>query len=356
MFNQLSKGLPRALRPRWLFRAQRKAPGVRRGTVTHVVILDGTMSSLEPGQESNAGLIYRLLSEQAGPELSVYYEAGIQWTSWRNTRDVMMGRGINRQIRRAYGYLASRYRPGDRIFLFGYSRGAYAVRSLAGVLDRVGLLTAEAATERNVQLAYRHYQAGGQSVAARAFARENCHENAMIEMIGVFDTVKSLGLRLPFLWKVTEPRHAFHNHALARCVKAGFHALALQERRAVYRPVMWHSDPDWQGRLEQVWFAGTHGDVGGQLGGINSARALSNLPLVWMLLQAENCELPLPPEWRAQFPIDPMAPSIGMWRGWGRLFLIREKRVMAIDPSERIHESAITRGLHFPVHDPKGHA
>ncbi|EAQ01903.1 hypothetical protein OB2597_00760 [Pseudooceanicola batsensis HTCC2597] len=349
----MSKGLGdrllRAIRPRWLFRARRNVPSVRRGPVTHVVILDGTMSSLEDGEESNAGLIYRLLSEQSGPELSVYYEGGIQWTSWRNTHEVLMGRGINRQIRRAYGYLASRYRPGDRIFFFGYSRGAYAVRSLAGILDRVGLVRAECATERNVQLAYRHYQAGGQSPAAHAFARDNCHEDAVVEMIGAFDTVKSLGLRLPMLWKLTEPRHAFHNHALSHCVKSGFHALALEETRAVYAPVMWKSDPDWSGRLEQVWFAGTHGDVGGQIGGFDEARPLSNLPLTWMLLQAELHGMPLPPRWRDRFPTDPEAPSVGTWQGWSKLFLIRQKRPLGQDPSERIHESAIARGLQFPL-------
>jgi hypothetical protein len=85
MFDRLSDGLLRAIRPRWLFRARRSVPSVRRGPVTHVIILDGTMSSMEPGEESNAGLIYRLLSDLSGPELSVYYEAGIQWTSWQNT-------------------------------------------------------------------------------------------------------------------------------------------------------------------------------------------------------------------------------------------------------------------------------
>lgn len=349
MLTRLSKRLLQAIRPRWLFQSQRNTLGARRGAVCHVIILDGTMSSLTPGEESNAGLIYKLLSEQAGNDVSVYYEAGIQWHSWRNTQDVLMGRGINRQIRRAYGYLASRYRPGDQIYLFGYSRGAYAVRSLAGILDRVGLLKAEEATERNVQLAYRHYEAGGHSAAAQAFARASCHDDAVVEMIGAFDTVKSLGLRLPLLWKMTEPRHAFHNHALSRCVKAGFHALAMEERRAVYAPVMWHSDPGWSGRLEQVWFAGTHGDVGGQLGGAPEARPLSNLPLVWILEQAETSGLPLPEGWRAQFPTDPNAPSIGMWRGWGKLFLIREKRQIGLDPSERLHDSAITRGLEFPA-------
>ena len=111
-----------------------------RGQVTHVIILDGTMSSLSPGCESNAGLSYKLLSGLGRAELSLYYEAGLQWQDWRTTPDVMMGRGINRQIRRAYGYLASRYKAGDRIFLLGYSRGAYAVRSLAGLIDTDGAI------------------------------------------------------------------------------------------------------------------------------------------------------------------------------------------------------------------------
>lgn len=353
MLTWLSDGLLRAVRPRWLFRARRNVPAVRRGAVTHVVLLDGTMSSLSEGDETNIGLIYRLLSELTSPELSVFYEAGVQWTSWRNTRDVLTGRGINRQIRRAYGYLASRYRPGDRIYLFGYSRGAYAVRSLAGVLDRVGLLRAECATERNVQLAYRHYEAGGGSDASQAFAKANCHDEVKIEMIGAFDTVKSLGLRLPFLWKLSETKFAFHNHALSSCVKSGFHALAMQESRAVYSPVMWHSRPEWSGHLEQVWFAGTHGDVGGQLGGFEAARGLSNLPLVWMLLQAELRDLPLPDGWRKPFKLDAEAPSVGMYRGWSKIFLLHQAREMGLDPSERIHESAIARGLHFPLNTPK---
>ncbi|MGI3168078.1 DUF2235 domain-containing protein [Pseudooceanicola sp. C21-150M6] len=348
----MPKGLGDSLlswvRPRWLFRQRRSSPAARRGSVTHVVILDGTMSSLAEGEESNAGLIYRLLNEAPGHETSLYYEAGLQWTRWGNTWDVMVGRGINRQIQRAYGYLASRYRPGDRIFLFGYSRGAYAVRSLAGILDRVGLVRAEEATERNIQLAYRHYQTGGHGPAAQAFTKSVCHENVVVEMIGAFDTVKSLGLRFPLLWKISDPKHAFHNHALSHCVKAGFHALAYEETRDVYAPVMWHSDPTWSGRLEQVWFAGTHGDVGGHLGGYDPARPLANIPLHWMLTQAEAQGLKLPDGWRQRFPMDPDAPSVGLWRGVGKLFLIRHRRHVGLDPSERLHESAIARGLHYP--------
>lgn len=310
----------------------------------HVILLDGTMSSLDYGQETNIGLIYRLLQSQGSrARVSLYYEAGVQWHAWRHTPDVAFGRGINRQIRRAYGWLASRYRPGDRIFLFGYSRGAYAVRSLAGVIDRVGLVRADCATERNILLAYRYYQSPVERPAQKEFVRRFCHPAAGIEMIGVFDTVKALGMRLPFLWMLTERQHLFHSHALGPSVRNGFHALALDETRSVYEPVMWESRPGAEGRLEQVWFRGTHGDVGGQLSGFTEARPLSNIPLVWMLQGAQETGLPLPPDWRDWFPADPDAPSVGGWRGWGKLFMLRAPRVAGRDPSERLHPAAIGR-------------
>src|SRR6056297_2982943 len=321
-----------------------------RGQVTHVLILDGTMSSLVEGDESNAGLTYKLLTEMSWPSLSVYYEAGLQWQDWRTTPDVMMGRGINRQIRRAYGYLASRYRAGDRIFLFGYSRGAYAVRSLAGVIDRVGLLRAENATVRNIVTAYRHYQSAPGSPAAQEFSALLCHEAAPVEMVGVWDTVKALGLRLPMLWRCwSAEAHAFHNHHLGPTIQHGFHALALDETRSVFEPVLWSSPPEWNGRVEQVWFRGTHGDVGGQLGGLHAARPLSNIPLVWMLERAESCALPLPESWRMRFPTDPEAPSVGTWRGWGKLFLLRRRRRVGQEHSERLHETARPRDIEVPV-------
>jgi len=313
-----------------------------RGPVTHVIILDGTLSSLEPGDETNAGLTYKLLNEATGASLSLYYEPGVQWPDWKRTGDVMLGRGINRQIKRAYGYLASRYRPGDRIFLLGFSRGAYAVRSLAGVIDRVGLLTADNATERHVRTAYRHYRDEAEGPAAQAFTREMCHAESPIEMVGVWDTVKALDFCWPLIWRVMTPRNAFHSHALGPHIRHGYHALALDETRRVYTPVMWTTGPGTlgpAGRVEQVWFRGTHGDVGGQLDGFHAARPLSNIPLIWMLDRAEGHGLPLPEGWRARYPTDPDAPSIGKWRGWGKIFLIRGAREVGADASERLHES-----------------
>jgi len=330
-------------------RVESTRPAVSSGPVRprydHVILLDGTMSSLEAGDETNVGLIWKLLRDMPrdpaqGHQQMVYYEAGVQWQTWRHIGDVAQGRGINRQIRRAYGWLATRYRPGDRIFLLGYSRGAYAVRSLAGVIDRVGLLRHDEATERNIRQAFRHYELSGDSPAAQAFARMHCHAAAEIEMVGVFDTVKALGLRLPLLWMLTEPRHEFHNHRLGPAIRHGFQALALDETRAVFEPVMWECPEGWTGRVEQVWFRGAHGDIGGQLGGFHKARGLSNIPLVWMLGEAERCGLALPEGWRARFEVDPEAPSVGCWRGIGKMFMLRGPRRVGLDPSERLHPTA----------------
>ena len=309
-----------------------------RAAQTHVVILDGTLSSLREGCETNAGLLYKLLQE-SGANRSVYYEPGIQWNGWRTTRSVLTGLGINRMIRRAYGALASRYRPGDRIFLFGYSRGAYAVRSLAGVIDRVGLLRPEAATPRHLRDIYRHYQMAPDSESAQAFARAHCYDSTEIEMVGVWDTVKALGIRAPIIWRFSEPAHAFHSHALGNSIRHGFHALALDETRNAYAPVLWRCRSDFPGVIEQVWFRGAHGDIGGQLSRLESARGLSNIPLVWMLERAERCGLSFPADWRLRFPVNPDAPSVGSWRGWGKFFWSRSRRTIGLDASESLHAS-----------------
>ncbi len=307
-----------------------------------MVILDGTLSSLAPGQEGNAGLLFLLLRELGHhANRRLYYEPGMQWEGWLRGIALLEGRGIAPQIQRAYGWLASGYREGDRIFLFGYSRGAYAVRSLAGVIDRVGLLKRDHATERAVQLAWRHYERGPERQPAQAFARRFCHPEAPIEMVGVWDTVKALGLRLPFFWMFASDRHAFHTHQLGRSIRHGYHALALNETREAFAPVLWDCPPDRDGTVEQVWFRGAHGDIGGQIGDLAAARPLANIPLVWMLERAEALGLVLPEGWRARFPCDAEAPMVGTWRSWGKAFLLRRRRIVGRDRSESLHPTAV---------------
>ena len=308
-----------------------------------MIILDGTLSTLEPGQEGNAGLLFHLLSGTGrSAQRTLYYEPGLQWQGWRQGLDLATGKGLNRQIKRAYGWLASHYREGDRIFLFGYSRGAYAVRSLAGVIDRVGLIRREHATERGVRLAFRHYKRNPESLAAQAFVQAFCHADAPIQMVGVWDTVKALGIRLPLLWMLSDKYHLFHDHRLGKSVRHGFHALAMDETRAVFDPVMWRCPAESVGRVQQMWFRGAHGDIGGMIGRFAASRPLANIPLVWMIESAESVGLVLPDGWRARYPCDAAAPMVGTWRGWGMWFLLRRRRKTCRDPSEHLHPTAQT--------------
>ena len=307
-----------------------------RGQVDHVVLLDGTLGSLAPSHLTSIGILYRTL-RRGIPRASLYYGKGLQYREWRDIKDIWLGWGVEAQIMRAYGWLSMRYRPGDRIFLIGYSRGAFAVRSLAGLIDRVGLLRAEAATERNVVQAWRHYAT---EVSPAAFRHAHCHAQTPIEMVGVFDTVAALGVRLPLLWMLSAPRVNFHDHRLGPSVRHGFQALALNERRAVLRPLLWNSAGTGAGRIEQVWFRGCHADIGGQLAEHAASRPLANIPLVWMMTQAESLGLALPAGWRAEFPCDPAAPSVGSWSGWGKLFVLRGARKVGEDASEHLHDTA----------------
>ncbi|CUH39090.1 hypothetical protein JSE7799_01810 [Jannaschia seosinensis] len=305
---------------------------------THVVLLDGTLSSLEAGQETSIGLVYKLLDAET--DHSLYYEPGIQWRGWQNVDEVMAGVGINHQIRRAYAFLAQRYAPGDQVFLLGYSRGAYAVRALAGMIDRVGLLTPEHADEDRVLHAYTHYRDDPTLPAARSFAARYCHSRVRIEAVAVFDTVQAVGIRWPILWRLFPEVHAFRSHRLGRSIAHGLHAMALDETRKAYALDRWRTHGERTASVEQVWFRGSHGDLGGHLAGADAARPLANVPLVWMLSRLEALGLALPEDWRARFPTDPDAPSAGSWRGFGPFFLSRCRRKVGLDGSEWLHPTA----------------
>ena len=142
------------------------------------------------------------------------------------------------------------------------------------------------------------------------------------------------------MWNLSPDNHLFHSHTLGPHIKAGFHALARDETRQAYVPVLWKSSETWNGILEQVWFRGTHGDVGGHLGGYEPARPLANVSLVWMLGKLEGVGLPMPKGWQERFPQDPTAPSVGSLRGWGKMFVIRKRRKILEDASESIHPTA----------------
>ena len=162
-------------------------------------------------------------------------------------------------------------------------------------------------------------------------------------MIGVWDTVKALGLRAPLVWRWLPNETEFHNDDLSGIVAAGYHALAHDEKRVAFAPVLWRCEEGFQGRVEQVWFPGTHPDVGGQVAMRPAARGLSNIALTWMLLKAESHGLSLPEDWSEDFPTDSFAPSMGMNFGFGWLFRHRRRRKIGLDGSERLHSSVVER-------------
>lgn len=319
-----------------------------RAYTTHVVMIDGTFSSLMQGRRTNIGRIYRLLRQQRGLEgrLRLHYSAGQQWENWRSLAGVAMGSGMAGRITDAYRWLAAAYQPGDRIFLLGYSRGGFAVRSLAGMIGRIGLLTPNAVNARNTRLAWRFYREGGTDQARQLFRSRRCHAQVPIRMIGVFDTVMALGIRLPALWMLTEPHFRFHDQHLGPLVEHAAQALALDETRSAFQPILW-TDQGHAGSVRQMWFRGAHADIGGQLEGFEPARPLANIPLRWMLEECAEAGLPLPDGWPNGLAQNAGAPSVGSWRNWGKLFLARAPRIAGHDHSEALHHS-----VPVPYHGP----
>ena len=311
-----------------------------RPPLSHIVLMDGTFASLTEGHRSSIARIHAMLTGHMGSlpaSARLHYAPGQQWDAWRTLPELTMGAALERHICEAYAWLAREWRPGDPLFLFGYSRGAFAVRSLAGMIGRVGLLKPAHASPANVAMAWQMYRAGQDGRVAR-LDRDLCHDRVPIRMIGVFDTVMALGIRLPLLWMLTEPRFRFHDSHLGAEVEHGVQALALDETRAAFQPLIWDSATEGD-RIEQMWFRGCHPDIGGQLSGLEYARPLANIPLVWMMSRAQEFGLPLPAGWQDHFPCDATAPSVGSWRSWGKAFLARAPRLAGADASEALDPS-----------------
>ena len=185
-----------------------------------------------------------------------------------------MGRGLSAHIQEAYIVLAARYGPGDRIYMFGYFRGAFAVRSLSGIIDCVGLLRSGFATTRYVDRVWRCYRGSRRSEDVKS---RNCHGDVKINMMEIYDTFSALSVNLPWVEQILHDNYSFHDHRMSDCVLAGDHALAFDETRAAYAPERWEADEIGAPcEVEQVWFSGSHVAIGGIFWGHEAARPLSS--------------------------------------------------------------------------------
>jgi uncharacterized protein (DUF2235 family) len=216
------------------------------------------------------------------------------------------GLGVDDNIRSGYMFIAQNYIPGDEIFLFGFSRGAYTARSLVGFLNACGILKRQNLADLPNAWAYYRTEQPHSSEDFVAKYHSNSHTDARVNFLGVWDTVGALGIPLDLLAATNEKRFAFHDTGPCKVVKHGCHALAVDEHRHNFVPTFWTGTAPAGVQIEQVWFAGAHADVGGGY----ATRGLADISLVWMAEKAEANGLML--DWSClpdKERLDPLAPT-----------------------------------------------
>jgi uncharacterized protein (DUF2235 family) len=229
----------------------------------------------------------------------LFYEPGVGTSPDERVLGGAFGYGLSRNIRNCYRFLAENYQPKDRLFLFGFSRGAYTARSLAGLIRNCGILKGENIDQVDEAFAFyrdRTSHTHPSSLASQIFRRMYSHPDDDIHFIGVWDTVGALGIpsELPGWGALAkhfsgwEELWGFHDTELSSHVHFAYHALAIDEKREPFKPTLWtQSYPAAGQTVQQVWFAGVHTDTGG---GSRHA-ALSDIALLWMVQRAQECGL-----------------------------------------------------------------
>ncbi len=284
-----------------------------------VVCCDGTWKKRDsPGAVTNVAKMARAIRpvDDSGTPQLIYYHPGV---GTGNRIDQFlggsMGVGLSSNIQSAYSFLVDNFLDGDFIFLFGFSRGAYTVRSLAGFISLVGLM--EKIDMDQFLKVYRIYRSRkfrealvrgpDPAKAQRAFRAlfpegERNGDNQKLQaaldnarrtnifFIGVWDTVGSLGVPPPLGW-IRASEFNFHDTDLSHNVVYAYHALAIDEARRLFKPTLWTRPmPKPNARhqeLEQAWFSGCHANVGGG----HADAGLSDAAFLWMAAKAAAASL-----------------------------------------------------------------
>lgn len=242
-----------------------------------VICLDGTWNT-----ESSFTNIWRInVALSRNSDQKVYYDQGVGTRAFEGISGGALGKGLSDTILRAYLWLTEKYRYGDQVFIFGFSRGSYTARSLVGFLSVCGILRPDAPI--NIDQAFAYYRRPGvtrESESAVEFRKRNSLEfehghPICIQFLGVFDTVGALGI--PYGQMPLFEDYRWHKVYLSEIVKHAYHALAIDEHRELFNASLWTNRIDSQ-IVEQRWFVGSHSNVGG---GYLEDR-LSIRPLEWM--------------------------------------------------------------------------
>ncbi len=327
-----------------------------------VICCDGTWNT--PDQKdrgvmrpSNVVKIARFVLPQGpgGIEQHVHYDRGV------GTGDFIdrlfggaFGVGLAHNTLEAYEYLSLNYRPGDEIYLFGFSRGAYTVRRVVGMMRKAGLLPAIAGPEARkaaIAEAYSVYQVretreqgGADSQAALDFRQRRGAQRVPVRFLGVWDTVGAYGIA-GVLGTLSNSggRGRFHDRFLSSDVRHACHAVAIDEHRRLFEPTLFQQGATGAGNgqlLEQSWFAGAHSNVGG---GYEDS-GLSDIALHWIAAKAQGCGLALDARWRDRLEPDEFGELRDSRTG---LYALMGKAIRPIGEQrkgfERLHHAPIER-------------
>jgi uncharacterized protein (DUF2235 family) len=287
-----------------------------------VMCCDGTwntpdQSTAGQARPTNVTKIALALSGEDGDgvEQRVFYQRGVGTERWERLRGGALGFGLSRDVRDTYRFVVESFEPGDELFFFGFSRGAFTARSTVGLIRNAGVLRPEHAGR--VDEAYALYRDRDDRKHPRGdeatlFRHSYSHEPP-IRFVGVFDTVGALGIPLSGpLATLVNRAWGFHNTDLSSRVQAAFQALSIDEQRPPFKPAVWKPSAPAQGqRIEQVWFAGVHCDVGG--GYVAAESGLPDIALLWMADRAHACGLAFRPDLLVR--PSQVVPDIGQ-KGW----------------------------------------
>lgn len=336
-----------------------------------ILCCDGTWNSADQKKDevlcptNVVRIAYRIAKRKESLMQIVYYVQGVG-TGNRLDRMVggAFGKGVEDNIYKAYRFLIANYEPGDEIYLFGFSRGAFTARSIGGMLRKCGILGREYINRYTEAVTLYQTDEHPDEKRPAEFRKKysvNRDQPTLIKFIGVWDTVGSLGIPLQGLNRFTHKKYQFHNTELSSSVKFAFHALAIDERRTPFKPTLWEympkkfSDTNENQIVEQMWFAGVHSNVGGGY----PDRALADTTLEWMVEKAKLAGLAFDGKVEELHPCKPDCNGTlynskkGMYRftrGYNRVIGRSEKFLpddtsadVGTDPTQYIHSSVFDR-------------
>lgn len=299
-----------------------------------ILLADGTGNSAAKAFKTNVWRLYEALDLQGQEQIATFSD-GVGTSSFRPLQVVglALGFGVKKRVINLYKFLCLNYRPGDKIYVFGFSRGAFIARLLVGLVFREGLVNFQSHEElnRNAVAAYRSFRAAafkatqpwtrwGRRLRDAVVSKWNdvsgsrqyeearppsgdplSGEEMRIAFLGVWDTVSAYGLPIDeltravdrWIWPLT-----FEKKDLLPCVERARQVLSIDDERRTFFPIAWDAlNPPDPTRLQQVWFAGVHSNVGG---GYPDDR-LAYVPLLWMISEAERAGLKFKPVLLAQY-------------------------------------------------------